>query len=209
MNWYDINTTMVYTEYGLKQCGLPLDADVLRLAGIFPVSYPYPSYDERLYTLEPSGKPRPKSDALQCYVQDFTVVPLPLETAKTNIKTAITQKRWQVETGGVTLPDGTVVLTGIEDQNRVATAIQGMRDSGMLEVDFKAESGWVSLTLDQLVAVSTAIAEHVQKCFSYERFLHELVDVCDSVVAIQTVDSNSDWPEPQIDGNKTSTGERT
>lgn len=206
MRYYDTRTnTEVEAEY-LRYNGLPSNDAELSAIGVYPVVDEMPEYDVDLFRLEKDGDPIRTGEI---YSQHWKIVSLPLDAARANLKTAITQKRWQVETGGVTLPDGTVVLTGIEDQNRVATAIQGMRDSGMLEVDFKAESGWVSLTLDQLVAVSTAIAEHVQKCFSYERFLHELVDVCDSVVAIQTVDSNSDWPEPQIDGNKTSTGERT
>lgn len=193
MNWYDTNTAMVYTEHGLKQCGFPLDADVLHLAGIFPVSYPYPSFDERLYTFEPSGEPHPDEDGTG-YVQDFAVVQLPLETAKANIKAVITQKRWQVETGGVTLSDGTRILTSIDDQNRIATALQGTSSAGIAEVDFKGADGWIKLSREMLENVAGIVAAHVQACFSRERKLHEFVDAAENVAELETVDISSDWP---------------
>jgi hypothetical protein len=69
-----------------------------------------------------------------------------------------------------------------------------MRDAGLTSVDFKAASGWVELTLDQLVAIAGAIAEHVQACFSRERALHEAVDAAQSVAELAALDIESGWP---------------
>ncbi len=121
-------------------------------------------------------------------------VEVPFDVHKEQRKEMVTAHRWLIETGGLTLQDGTRVLTGIEDQNRIATSIQGMRDAGKVSVDFKAASGWVTLTLDQLVAVSTAIVAHVEACFSNERALHEAIDACTDVSELEAIDINAGWP---------------
>ena len=92
------------------------------------------------------------------------------------LKSAITQKRWEVETGGITLPTGVRVATGIDDQNRITSVIANARLAALETVSFKAASGWVTLTLAELDGVAAAIAMHVQQCFSAERAHHEAID---------------------------------
>lgn len=93
-----------------------------------------------------------------------------------SVKDAITQKRWQIETGGITLPTGVRVATGIDDQNRITSVIANARLAALEIVSFKAASGWVTLTLAELEGVAAAIAMHVQQCFSAERAHHEAID---------------------------------
>ncbi|WP_313604806.1 DUF4376 domain-containing protein [Comamonas jiangduensis] len=93
-----------------------------------------------------------------------------------SVKDAITQKRWEVETGGLTLPNGVQIATGIDDQNRITSVIANARLAGLDSVSFKAASGWVTLTLTELEGVAAAIAMHVQQCFSAERAHHEAID---------------------------------
>ena len=69
-----------------------------------------------------------------------------------------------------------------------------MRDAGLTSVDFKAASGWVTLTLDQLVAVSTAIVRHVEACFSRERELHEAIEAAETEEALMGIDIHAGWP---------------
>ena len=121
-------------------------------------------------------------------------IEVPLDVRKEQRKEMVTAHRWLIETDCLTLPDGTRVLTGIEDQNRIATSIQGMRDAGLTSVDFKAASGWVTLTLDQLVAVSTAIVRHVEACFSRERELHEAIEAAETEEALMGIDIHAGWP---------------
>jgi hypothetical protein len=92
------------------------------------------------------------------------------------LKDAITQKRWEVETGGVTLPTGVRVATGIDDQNRITSVVANAERAGLEQVDFKAAEGWAKVTLGELQAIATAVALHVQACFSAERAHHEAID---------------------------------
>ena len=79
---------------------------------------------------------------------------------------AVSAKRWAVETGGAT------VGTTIDDQNRITSVIANAQLAGVASVDFKAQSGWVTLSLTQMQGIAAAIALHVQACFSAERAHH-------------------------------------
>jgi len=94
----------------------------------------------------------------------------------TKLKEMVTAYRWEVETGGVTLPSGVDVATGIDDQNRITSVVANAERAGLAEVDFKATTGWAKVTLAELQAITTAVALHVQACFSAERAHHEAID---------------------------------
>ena len=114
---------------------------------------------------------------------------LTLEELKQQLRERATALRWQHETGGIDIGGGRV-LTGIEDQNRIATALIGAPAT----LDFKAESGWVTLTLAELQGIAAAIAAHVQACFSTERAHHEAIDLLETREDIDTYDVESGWP---------------
>lgn len=113
-----------------------------------------------------------------------------LAEAKRLLRERATALRWERETGGITL-GGVRVLTGIEDQNRIATALVGAPET----LDFKAESGWVTLKLADLKAIADAITAHVQACFSAERAHHQAIDAIASIEAAGQYDVESGWPE--------------
>lgn len=98
----------------------------------------------------------------------------PITAAK--LKEIVTAYRWEVETGGITLPNGVDVATGIDDQNRITSVVANAERAGLAEVDFKAATGWGKVTLADLQAIATAVALHVQACFSAERAHHEAID---------------------------------
>ncbi|WP_282275182.1 DUF4376 domain-containing protein [Stenotrophomonas sp. PS02297] len=112
-----------------------------------------------------------------------------LEEAKQQLRERATALRWERETGGITV-GGVRVLTGIEDQNRIATALVGAPAT----LDFKADSGWVTLTLAELQAIAAAITTHVQACFTAERAHHEAIDALPSLAAVAAYDVEAGWP---------------
>lgn len=118
-----------------------------------------------------------------------------------SLKSEITALRWQKETGGLTLPSGVRVATGIDDQNRITSVIANAQIAGVEQVDFKAASGWVTVTVQELQAIAAAIAVHVQACFTAERVHHEAIDALaaqhegdDLQAALASYDVQSGWP---------------
>lgn len=133
----------------------------------------------------------------------------PLEPSATaeQLKAIVTAFRWEVETGGITLPTGVRVATGIDDQNRITSVVANAERAGLDEVDFKAAEGWVKVTLAELQAIATAVALHVQACFSAERAHHEAIDALlaqhqDDPEALQAAldgyDESQGWPSVDL-----------
>ena len=188
MQYYDAANKTILSENDLSRRGLT-DA-VLPALGIFPILEILPEFDGRYYHPVPGEVAEEGGE----YVRRHTAQPLPLAFVRAAKKEDATDLRWQRETGGISLPDGTRILTAVEDQNRIATAIQGMRDKGLTEVDFKAATGWVTLTLEQIVVIAGLVTAHVQACFSRERALHEAIDACADLNALNAIDLDAGWP---------------
>lgn len=137
--------------------------------------------------------------------------PTPVLTVEA-VKAAITQKRWEVETGGITMPTGVRVATGIDDQNRITSVVANAERSGLDQFDFKAESGWVRVTLAELQGIASAIAQYVQACFSAERAHHEAIDALEQLhaedaqalqQALQAYDLEQGWPATDLQAPQT------
>lgn len=123
------------------------------------------------------------------------------------LKGIVTAFRWEVETGGITLATGVRVATGIDDQNRITSVVANAERAGLEEVDFKAAEGWAKVTLAELQAIATAVARHVQACFSAERAHHEAIDALlaqhqDGPEALQAAldgyDESQGWPSVDL-----------
>ena len=190
MDYYSEQEGRIYTEVELRLMGIP-EGDVASALGLSPLRYVMPAYDSGLYTVAPAGDPFFDG---QTYVQEVGTVPRPLEVARAEIKRRATAHRWNVETGGITVASYGRILTSIEDQNRIATAIQGCTSANIQEVDFKGADGWVSITREMLTQISVLIAEHVQLCFTRERELHEAADACTDVSMLAAINIEADWP---------------
>ena len=81
----------------------------------------------------------------------------------------LADERWKKETGGITLPSGAAIQTDREAQSQISATIAAI-DLGIVAapVAWKAKTGWLELTRDELVAVAAAVADHVNKCFRTE-----------------------------------------
>lgn len=117
-----------------------------------------------------------------------------VEDLKAELQRAAAAKRWAVESGGITV-GGVRVSTAIEDQNRITSVIANAGAAGVQAVDFKAASGWVSLTLPELSAVAAAIARHVQRCYSAERMHSEAIAALSVLADAQAYDLSTGWPD--------------
>lgn len=117
-----------------------------------------------------------------------------LADAKASLKQQATALRWEREKGGITLPVGIQIATGTEDQNRITSVIANAQLAGVSTVDFKATTGWVTLTLAEVQGIAAAIAVHVQACFSAERAHHEAIDAITTLEGLRGHDLSAGWP---------------
>lgn len=124
----------------------------------------------------------------------YVKTPWELEKARQTLLEKITTKRWEVEVGGMKLPDGTELHTRVDDQNRITTVIANAQLAGVTEVDFKAKSGWVTRTIPQLEQIASAIALHVQRCFTAERLHHEYIAQIPTLEELENYNINQWWP---------------
>lgn len=144
-------------------------------------------------TTYPSGFPKSEIPGLTWQADPAPPAPT-LEQRRDMLKAQATTLRWQHETGGLTLPNGVKVGTTTADQNRITSVISNAGLAGVESVDFKADSGWGTLAIEQVQAMAGAIALHVQACFSAERAHHEAIDaLADS--GIQSYDITERWPD--------------
>ena len=124
---------------------------------------------------------------------DFRSPKKSVPTLRADLMDAATSKRWDVMTGGVTLPGGISVGTTIDDQNRITSVIANAQMAGVESMDFKAQSGWVTLSLDQVRGIAAAVALHVHACYAAERAHHEAIAVA-SETELMAYDINTGWP---------------
>jgi hypothetical protein len=107
-----------------------------------------------------------------------------VQRLRDQLKATATARRYDAETGGVELPGGVRVNTATEDQNRITTVIANADAAGITQVEFKAATGWVTLTIAELRGIASAIALHVQDCFASERAHHAALDALDTVAGL-------------------------
>ena len=167
-----------------------LDTEAGRLAaGLHRLHEQPPAYDPLTHMLEFDGVELVEG----IYHARCQLAPIPTEQLRASLLQAVSAKRWAVEIGGLALPGGAVVGTTIDDQNRIASVIANAQLAGVASVDFKAQSGWVTLSLEHMRGIAAAIALHVQACFSAERAHHEAIAAA-SNAELYGYDINTGWP---------------
>lgn len=118
-----------------------------------------------------------------------------LDDAKVALKRMASAHKPTAEYGGMTLTDGTQIATGEKDQARIAHAVQHLRDKAEgSTLDFKAESGWVTMDLPTLEAIKLAVGDHVQACFTAEKNHHVAIDALTTMEEAGAYDVTSGWP---------------
>lgn len=115
----------------------------------------------------------------------------PTTAAKARLVDYAADKRWRVETGGLTV-GGTRVDTSRESQSMIANAHAYVAASGATSISYKADSGWVTMDAATVTAVALAIGAHVQAAFAAE-------EAADAAIAAGTITSTAEidaaaWP---------------
>ncbi|MBB2778364.1 UNVERIFIED_ORG: hypothetical protein HNP28_003711 [Comamonas terrigena] len=140
---------------------------------------------------------------LECDQEQAAAIAAPKEAPITveGLKAIVTAFRWEVETGGITLPGGIKVATALDDQNRITTVVANARLAGLEQVKFKAASGWTTLAVAEVEGIAAAVALHVQACFAAECAHHYAIDAialiedpAERQAALDGYDEGAGWP---------------
>ncbi|GHE69834.1 hypothetical protein GCM10019059_31940 [Camelimonas fluminis] len=112
--------------------------------------------------------------------------------SKADLLAYAADKRWRVETGGITV-GGVTVAT----DDRSKTMIMGARIKADADpayvVGWKgADGGFVELSASQIIAISDAVLAHVDACFAAEAAVSAAIASGD----ITTTQQIDDWPWP-------------
>lgn len=118
------------------------------------------------------------------------------EEVRQELLQKITDYRYDLEVGGITL-NGNAIGTDRDDQNSLANAVALIDLVNPETIDFKARSGWITLTPDVIKAIACAVGQFKQACFSAERAHQEIVQVLeDSMLASYNYTIN--WPSTEF-----------
>ncbi len=117
-------------------------------------AWTFPGWDAKVL-----GKEAPTSEQV--------IAALAAPPAASELSAYAKAKRDATEAAGITV-NGVAIASDTDSQNRVNNAYNGMVVSGATSIPFKSGSGFVTLSLDQVKAIGTALFAHTQACFSAE-----------------------------------------
>lgn len=104
-----------------------------------------------------------------------------LEEAQSTALETLATIRYDVETGGITLPNGTSIKTERDDQSMTNSAYNSLKNGLVSATEWKSANGWITVTLTELEPVATAVARHVAAAFGAERDVAEQIGQADLV----------------------------
>lgn len=154
-------------EHHIRNRGLRLDMFV----EVHPS--PKPAFDKSINYI---SKKNPYLGDDGKWYQSWHTLPLPeaqLREAKAQLASEI---RWDIETSGTELENGTRIATERDDQTNVTKAYSTLESGLKSVVDFKSASGWVQVDLATLTPIAEVVADHVQSAYSAERVVSEHMD---------------------------------
>ena len=113
--------------------------------------------------------------------------PATLDGAKAAKLAEIAAARYEREVGGTVL-NGNPVDTDREMQSKIAGAMAAFQAGFITSVDWKfGGTTFVTLTGEQVQAVARAVTQHVQECFTWERFMVERVNAANTVEEVESI----------------------
>ena len=114
-----------------------------------------------------------------------------VEHTKRQLRAQLARYRYIVETGGIEV-NGVFVMTDRTSQSSIIGAHIRSQINPFATVDWKGVDGWVQLNNAAITAMSTAVLNHVQACFSKERTLSEALDAL-TLEQLSSFNVHAEW----------------
>jgi len=109
-----------------------------------------------------------------------------------DLKHTAATKRWRVETGGITIL-GAAIPTSRDDQAMITGAVAFAQLNPAASIDFKASSGWETLSSEQMIGIGQAVGAHVQACFAAEAAIDADIDA-GIITMVSEIEVDERWP---------------
>lgn len=100
-------------------------------------------------------------------------------------------RKRSAETGGITI-SGMTIATDRESQGMIASAYTLMQRDPARVIQWKTETGFVSVDATVMTVIADAVADHVQACFAKEAEISGLID-SGEIVSFEEIDA-ANWP---------------
>lgn len=123
---------------------------------------------------------------------EYTITEKGLEEVRATKLKKLGKKRYEVETAGVLLGDSTI-LTDRESQAQITGAYNAARNGLLTTLNFKASTGWITLTAVEMEAIGQAVYSHVQNCFNIEKTHYEAIMALTTSQEVAEYDINAGW----------------
>lgn len=100
--------------------------------------------------------------------------------------------RYEQETGGITV-SGVPVDTGRDSQSLMTAARIIAKEDANYTVNWKGESGFVTLNAAAIIAIADAVRGHVQSCFDNEKAHSDAINALPTPAAVDVYDIATGW----------------
>jgi len=109
-----------------------------------------------------------------------------LEILKTKKITELAQRRYTAEITGITV-NGSEIKTDRESQAMITGAYNAIQINPNKTIDWKGTNGWATLNATAITAIASAVADHVQACFTREKELTELINAVSTFDELEAI----------------------
>lgn len=124
-----------------------------------------------------------------------TAVDLPAPLARCNLVSRLAELRWQKTQAGVTLPNGVVIATDDNSQSKIHQALSILEKGWVTTIDYRAKTGYVTVDLAAMTAISQAVAAYVQGCFTAGHTIEDDI-AAGTVTTLADILGHPAWPSP-------------
>jgi len=115
------------------------------------------------------------------------LIKIDLDKYKELKRQEIANARWKDETGGIAMPDGTIIKTDRESQALLTGAALAAMQDPNTPIEWKGVNGWVALTPQQILEMASIVRQHVQACFSKEKRLTEKIMAATTIEELEAI----------------------
>ena len=182
---------------GNKQPRLPFETSSGTLRN---VGYSKPTLDKYQEVGTETGQLSNDEWLISAAAKDISI-----DSAKAQAKAEISQKRYEVETGGIFLNNKFYAtdrdsqsaisrMTGTVSWKAAATVVKDVvqEDESTVEITFISASEFVDTDMD---ALKTAVATHVAAAYAKEKEFLTSINAADTIAALRLINLASGWSE--------------